>query len=461
MSEGSASAPQLSVVAVSRNDDHGGNMLERMQHFVNGFIAQCRRHELSAELILVEWNPPRDRPPLAQALGWPEELGPASVRIITVPPELHATFENGDQLPLFQMIAKNVGIRRARGAFVLATNIDILFSDSIIRYMRDALRPGQLLRADRCDVPPELPSDAPIDRILAYCAREMFRINARGKTLLKRNGKWVDPARQRLRDRLTAMRRRIRAKFRAGPRVLTIDLSLLRFRVTVDNQGRWIEWQFELSFKIPKPRLSRLPQRMARLILINLPRRIARSVRSMRVAFSRQLRRLVDRVRDNLFRLQWRRIRASIAFRLRWRWDSKRLHTNACGDFTLLARQDWFQLRGYPEWPIFSWHVDSVLLYQASRSQIREIDLPRSMPIYHIEHAHGSGYTPEGVDLLFKRLVERGIPYLSNQDFVEIVREMDGSRSAGHVVYNSLDWGLAKVDLVEWSPHAQPRLQAA
>ncbi len=47
--------PHLSVVAVSRNDDHGRDLCGRMQHFVDGFIAQCRKHQLSAELILVEW----------------------------------------------------------------------------------------------------------------------------------------------------------------------------------------------------------------------------------------------------------------------------------------------------------------------------------------------------------------------------------------------------------------------
>ncbi len=49
--------PYLSVVATARNDNHGGNMLRRMQIFVNGFLEQCRRHQLDAELILVEWNP--------------------------------------------------------------------------------------------------------------------------------------------------------------------------------------------------------------------------------------------------------------------------------------------------------------------------------------------------------------------------------------------------------------------
>ena len=44
--------PYISVVATSRNDDHGGNMLRRMQIFVNAWIEQCRRHGLASELIL-------------------------------------------------------------------------------------------------------------------------------------------------------------------------------------------------------------------------------------------------------------------------------------------------------------------------------------------------------------------------------------------------------------------------
>ena len=56
--------PYLSVVVTARNDDHGGNLLGRMQAFVNGWIAQSKRHGLASELIFVEWNPPQDRPPL-------------------------------------------------------------------------------------------------------------------------------------------------------------------------------------------------------------------------------------------------------------------------------------------------------------------------------------------------------------------------------------------------------------
>lgn len=173
-------APYLSVVVTSRNDDHGSGMLRRMQTFVNCFINQCKRHQLAAELIFVEWNPPADRPRLAQALTWPEDLGPCAVRIIEVPPAIHQRFEHAEALPLFQMIAKNVGIRRARGQYVLATNIDILMSDELFELLvRRQLRPGRMYRIDRTDVMADVPVNAPVDEQLAYCETHRLRINAR------------------------------------------------------------------------------------------------------------------------------------------------------------------------------------------------------------------------------------------------------------------------------------------
>ena len=141
--------PYLSVVVAARNDDHGGNLLGRMQVFVDAWINQCRRHGLDSELIIVEWNPPAERARLAQALRWPADSGPCRVRIIRVPGEIHARYRHAAALPLYQMIAKNVGIRRARGQFILATNIDIVFSDEIVflhqprrRSSRPVRRPG-------------------------------------------------------------------------------------------------------------------------------------------------------------------------------------------------------------------------------------------------------------------------------------------------------------------------------
>ena len=97
----------LSVVVTSRNDDHGGNLLQRMQIFINSLATQIRNFSLSAELIIVEWNPPENRPRLSRVLQWPKGM---RVRIIEVPSAIHRRFNLSDKLPLFQMIAKNVGI---------------------------------------------------------------------------------------------------------------------------------------------------------------------------------------------------------------------------------------------------------------------------------------------------------------------------------------------------------------
>ena len=109
--------PYLSVVVTTRNDDHGGDPLRRLQAFINTFDAQCRRTGLDAETVVVEWNPPPDRPRLYDLIRVPASCAFA-IRFVEVPSELHARLRHADVLPLFQMIAKNVGIRRARGRFI-------------------------------------------------------------------------------------------------------------------------------------------------------------------------------------------------------------------------------------------------------------------------------------------------------------------------------------------------------
>ncbi|MCB1074711.1 MAG: hypothetical protein KDK59_04175 [Simkania sp.] len=181
----------LSVVACSRNDDHGGNLLYRMQHFVSCFIEQCKKHELKAELILVEWNPPEEKKTLEKALKFPVDKGPCSIRIITVPNEVASKLAHSEDLPMFQMIAKNVGIRRARGKFVLATNIDILFSDELMRTLRDELQRGNVYRVDRLDIPSELPISESVDELLDFCKSHYFRINGRYGTQILQNDEWT------------------------------------------------------------------------------------------------------------------------------------------------------------------------------------------------------------------------------------------------------------------------------
>jgi hypothetical protein len=336
------------VVATARNDDHGGNLLGRMQVFVDSLLAQCREHQLRAELVLVEWNPVAGRPRLADALSWPAAGGPA-VRIVEVPAEVHRRFRYADRLPLYQMIAKNAGIRRARGRFVLATNIDILFSNELMRFLAGpGLREGRMYRVERYDVPAAVPSDGSVEARLEYCRRNVMRHHYREGTLNVQTGH--------------------HSRFYPVP-----------------------TWRSRLGEKLQDWGLRPVTNR-------------------------------------------------------------RRLHTNGCGDFTLMERNGWHRLRGYPEFDMFSFHLDSLLCYEAHHAGLRERVLGDPKRIYHIEHGTGSGWTPEGESKLTERLEKARIPQLDPQQLDDWAVQM--RREGKAIIFNDEGWGLAGCDLPETRPGA-------
>lgn len=403
-------SPYLTVVAASRNDDHGGNLLRRMQIFVDGLFEQCRRHHLDAELILVEWNPPPGRTRLAQALRWPADPAPCTVRIVEVPPEVHARFRHSENLPLFQMMAKNVGIRRARGRFVLSTNIDILFSDGLMaRLARRDLTEDRMYRIDRYDVREDVPVEVPVTQKLAYCRKNTIRINRREGT--------YDLITRRL-DRIYT------------PRALVLLRAL------------------SVTLLLPAGAFPFLRLRKWR-----------RPFRGLRRFIGLQRRRLGDGLLATVLtalkiagvglKMYWRPVRESwraVAFEFR----RGRLHTNACGDFTLLARERWFDVRGYPEFEMYSFHLDSLLCHAAVQSGLREEVFKDPARIYHVEHSEGSGFTPNGQDVLWARMKSSGIPRLVDREFWDMVMAM--RRGSRPTIFNDEDWGLAGHNFREIDP---------
>jgi hypothetical protein len=173
---------RLSLVAAARNDDYGGDFLGRMTRFLGVLYSIGRAEGLDAEVVLVEWNPPAGRPRLAEAIDWRSFPEPLPTRILHVPEETHARLPNSGVIPLHEYVAKNVGIRRARGEFVLSTNPDLLFGRGLVRLLaRDGLERGHFYRVDRYDVreaPPRDPRAA-----LRFCARHIWKVHTRGRSL--------------------------------------------------------------------------------------------------------------------------------------------------------------------------------------------------------------------------------------------------------------------------------------
>jgi len=127
------------------------------------------------------------------------------------------------------------------------------------------------------------------------------------------------------------------------------------------------------------------------------------------------------------------------------------LHTYACGDFTMMAREHWFDVRGYAELnQFYSMHLDSVLCYAAHHAGAREQLLPEPMRIYHIEHGAGSGWTPEGEGKLPARMPQDSIRVVSYRDLAAMIVQMRSLHAP--VIFNKDDWGLAAFTFSETAP---------
>ena len=248
-------------------------------------------------------------------------------------------------MPIFQMIGKNVGICRATGKFILATNIDILFSDELMKYLsKKPLKEGYHYRVDRVDVDSRVIHEYSQDALFVCCRKNIIRLN-------KKYG--------------------------------TYD-----YRTRND------------FFKI-----------------------------------------LLKHSKDYLFRLK---VKKDSGYPL--------THSNACGDFALMAKSDWMSLMGYPELEMYSFHIDSLILVAGHYTGIGEIDLKSPKEIYHIEHSAGSGWTPgKGEQQLFERLDKSGVPFLVWGDLLRYARELREMHDPAQTFIgkNKPIWGLKKLDLPE------------
>jgi hypothetical protein len=171
--------PTISFVFPVHDPDYGGGLLARTQRHLDTLIALANRNRLLSEIIIVEWNPRQERPPFRDSLHWPEDLGHVSLRFIEVPADIHRRLPNADRIPIFEYIAKNAGLRRARGRFLLATNPDLFFSPALIRWLaRTPLSTDTFYRVDRRDLSEEIPADLSLAAQLRFCSRHVGQVHA-------------------------------------------------------------------------------------------------------------------------------------------------------------------------------------------------------------------------------------------------------------------------------------------
>ena len=364
-------------------------MIDRMQLSIRCLANQCKTENLPTELILVEWNPPNDRPSLMDAMVWNGITSDKfQVRIIHVPSAIHEHLNGPAAIPLHQFIAKNVGIRRAKGRFVLATNVDILLSNELVHFLgQRTLRPGHVYRVDRHDATIDPAEFETPKKTLKATADSVIRIHKKQGTLYPHMGVF---------DRIYR-----------DPRLL------------------WLFSHFHplaVPFYLLRSLFSRLslPTETSGTQVLKGWDAYRQAVKSVK----RSLK---------LFNLY-----------------GKFLHTNACGDFTLMDRKTWFDLHGYWEFTGFPLHIDGLICHAAKACDVEEVYLPPPCLAFHMEHGNATGYEQYRKKDFAQDMGEKGIPMITEEDFFEIL--LSFARSKDAILLNDENWGFQSKTFTESSP---------
>jgi hypothetical protein len=112
-----------------------------------------------------------------------------------------------------------------------------------------------------------------------------------------------------------------------------------------------------------------------------------------------------------------------------------------------MSRGDWMELRGYPEFEMYSMNIDGLLGYVARYAGIQEHVFQWPACAYHIEHEAGSGWTPEGENKLRDRIKQRGIAWLDSTTVTALAAFMKSVNRP--MIFNGPDWGFAQHELPE------------
>ena len=171
--------PYISFVVCGRNDEYGGNFLERLNTFIFNIDKLCMKYDLMCEIVLVEWNPPEDAPTFDKVIYIPKNNDFLKLNLIRVSNNIHNDVAHDSKLPLHEWYAKNVGMFRANGKYIVITNPDIIISEELFEELsRKNLRKDYFYRAIRKDVKPLARAvTLSLSEIQKHCKNNILRVH--------------------------------------------------------------------------------------------------------------------------------------------------------------------------------------------------------------------------------------------------------------------------------------------
>jgi len=165
---------KVSIVFTARDDNYGGNLIDRINASVRTLINATNLLRSEIELIIVDYNPPKQR--LLSDILKIKNNRYLRVRFIVLPPKIHEGFPNNTRIKLFEYTAKNIGIRRATGDYIISTNQDILFGFEFVKFLvQGNLKKTKFYRTNRIDVniSPDI-LKLPAQKLLERCKKDAY-----------------------------------------------------------------------------------------------------------------------------------------------------------------------------------------------------------------------------------------------------------------------------------------------
>jgi hypothetical protein len=104
-------------------------------------------------------------------------------------------------------------------------------------------------------------------------------------------------------------------------------------------------------------------------------------------------------------------------------WRLRELHTNACGDFTLMSAAYWHHLRGHPrDSTVLSLDIDSLVLHAAAALGVQELRWPDSCRVYKPTHGKLFGQRVQQVWRPWQRVLDKFLSEKASEEFAHWAR---------------------------------------
>jgi hypothetical protein len=145
----------VSIVLTGRNDEYGVDFRTRFLRTLAFNYRELTDRGVSFEIVFIEWAPEPGRQLLIDIVldTIPALRDGRTFRGIVVDRRYQEALSLNPRLEYLEFLAKNVGIRRAAGEYVLATNCDVFFGRRVLEVLEEgALEPRVLYRAARHDL---------------------------------------------------------------------------------------------------------------------------------------------------------------------------------------------------------------------------------------------------------------------------------------------------------------------